>query len=274
VYDNTVFIVLSDNGAAASEPYENASARRWLEKHYHRNVETLGTRGSWVSAGRHWGKVSNTPLHGLKFSASEGGLRAPLIVAGPVPGQGGRVIADRVHVTDLLPTILALANVPPMAPDETFVQPAGDNLLPLLAGVALPGDGAGRVTGFEFSGNSALYRGSMKITRNRAPAGDGQWRLFDLAADPGETRDLRESQPETFNAMLSHYHQYEQTMGVLPMPDNYSLNRQVAINALLFSFLPRYRTVIVGVGFVLVAAVILLWRKRRARSIAREAAHD
>ncbi len=32
-YDNTVLVVLSDNGAVANEPYESAFARRWLEKH-------------------------------------------------------------------------------------------------------------------------------------------------------------------------------------------------------------------------------------------------
>jgi arylsulfatase A-like enzyme len=260
--DNTVFVVLSDNGAVGSEPYENEFGRRWLEANYHREVETLGEKGSWVSSGRRWGRVSNTPLAGYKFSASGGGVRVPLLISGlPMP-EPGAVYHDFVHVTDLAPTVLDIAGVGPVGVTGNQVRMSGTSLLPVLAPDPGPVHGAGQAIGYEFSGNAALYRDGYKLVKNRPPAGDGQWRLYDLANDPGETLDLAGAQPQRFQSMQQAYARYERDHGVLPMPDDYSLTRQVAVNTLLFFYLPRYLPYIVTV-LVLVATVLLHRRIRR-----------
>ena len=257
---DTVFILLSDNGAAAAEPYDNRFMRSWLHSNYHRDVETLGTRGSWVSAGIAWGRVSNTPFDGVKFSASEGGMRAPLVIAGVPGAPAGQVQAARAHVTDLYPTILALAGLPKVASGRAVLAPTGANLLPLLRGEQSRVHAPSAAVGYEFSGNSAVHRGLYKLTLNRPPAGDGRWRLYDLSTDPGETRDLATREPALYKEMLDAYAAYVQETGVLPMPENYSLTRQVAVNALLFSYLPRYGGWIV---LVVCALVLLLWGWRR-----------
>lgn len=261
-YDNTVFVLLSDNGAVANEPYENDYARRWLDKHYHRDVETLGEKGSWISAGRHWGRVSNTPLSGQKFSAGEGGVRVPLIVAGLpsiAPGTLSHVFA---HVTDIAPTLLQIAGVTGPVVQAGREAMTGKSLLAAFeAGVV---HGPEEAIGYEFSGNAALYRGNYKLALNRPPAGDRQWRLFNIEDDPGETVDLSAQLPEVFHAMQQEYAAYTERVGVLPMPENYSLVRQVSLNALLFVFLPRYLPY-VGGALALVAAVYFFRRSRRVR---------
>lgn len=262
---DTVFIVLSDNGAAAAEPYDNRFMRSWLEGNYTRDVETLGTPGSWVSAGIAWGRVSNTPFSGVKFSAGEGGMRVPLVIAGIPGAPAGKVLSARAHVTDLYPTILALAGVPPVSNGDAALAPTGVNLLPALSGAQSLVHPATAAAGYEFSGNSAVHKGRYKLALNRPPAGDGRWRLYDLESDPGETRDLAAAMPALYEAMQDDYASYAREVGVLPMPDDYSLTRQVAVNALLFSYLPRYR------GWILLVAgalVIILWgRYRRARGV-------
>jgi len=261
LFDNTVFVVLSDNGAVANEPYENSFAARWLRKNYHRDPERLGEKGSWVAAGRHWGRVANTPLAGVKFSAGEGGVRVPLFVTGVAGLTPGAVYSEFTYVTDLAPTLMALAGL-----QEADGPPvAGVNLLPYLTGQATRVHAADHATGYEFSGSAALYQGEYKLVRNVPPHGDGAWRLFHLPLDPGETRDISEARPELFRSMRAAYDSWASEHDVLPMPPDYSLGRQVMLNAALFVFLPRYAPYIAAalVGLVFIFVVI---RRRRANA--------
>ncbi|MEP3304479.1 MAG: hypothetical protein ABJO05_21150, partial [Roseibium sp.] len=65
--------------------------------------------------------------------------------------------------------------------------------------------------------------------------GDGQWRLFNIVKDPGETKDLAASEPQRFQRMLGHYQQYRRDNKVAPVPEGYSQMRQIVLNALLQS---------------------------------------
>ncbi len=257
-YDNTVFVLLSDNGAVANEPYSNSFARRWFEKHYHREVEALGERGSWVSAGSRWGRVANTPLSGVKFSAGEGGVRVPLVISGPVNASPGRIFKQFVHVTDLAPTLLQIAGARAPALTGEGEPMTGKSLLPLLVTGKGQVHGPGEPIGYEFSGNAALYRGDLKLVRNHPPGGDGQWRLFNIANDPGETRDLSQQLQDQFHLLQNDYADYVERVGVLPMPDDYSVAKQVAINAALFVYLPRYLPYALGFIVLVVLAVFYL----------------
>ncbi len=259
-YDDTVFVLFSDNGATGTEPYDNAFGRRWLESNYHREVETLGERGSWVAAGSQWGRVSNTPLDGSKFSSGEGGVRVPLIVAGLPSITPGEVNREFTYITDLAPTLLEIAGL--QAP---FTVPGGQtmtgkSLLPVLASAAAaPLHGDDEAIGYEFSGNSALYRGRYKLVRNQPPAGDRQWRLYDISDDPGETIDLRERMPDLYQAMLADYMAFSRDNAVLPMPEDYSVPKQVMINTIVFFYLPRY---LPYAGLLLVLAIAVYFYRR------------
>ncbi|MCB1704330.1 MAG: arylsulfatase [Halioglobus sp.] len=261
-YDNTVFVLFSDNGATATEPYDNRWGRRWLEDNYHREVETLGQKGSWVAAGSHWGVLSNTPLSGTKFSSGEGGVRVPLIVAGLPAIAPGAVNREFAYITDLAPTLLEIAGL--QSPGAAAVRQAitGKSLLPALQDSSAGPYSADEPVGYEFSGNSALYRGDYKLVRNQPPAGDRQWRLYNISDDPGETVDLSASRPDLFQRMQADYETYARDNGVLPMPENYSVAKQVMINTLVFFYLPRSLPYI-GVFLVLAIALYLYRRARR-----------
>lgn len=262
-YENTVFILLSDNGATIADPYENPAGSRWLEEHYHREVETLGEKGSWISAGRGWGRVSNTPFSGYKFYAGEGGVRVPLIVAGLPHMNAGAVYADFVYVTDLAPTILEIAGLSPPEAEAGREPMTGVSLVALLSGQESSLQRGDVAIGYEFSGNSALYRGDYKLVRNQPPAGDRQWRLYNISEDPAEALDLSERKPALFQAMRADYEVYATDAGVLLMPENYSLPKQVMINTVVFYLLPKYAAYFMGV-LVLAVALYLCWRRRRA----------
>lgn len=259
-YKNTVFLVLSDNGATTSEPYENAFARRWFDAHYSHDVETLGEKGSWVAAGRGWGVVSNSPLGGYKFFAGEGGVRVPLIVAGLPAIETGTVNHDFVYITDLAPTLLEIAAVDLPEAEVGSETISGKSLIPVFEQGSTPRHRGEVATGYEFLGNSALYRGDYKLVRNRAPVSDGAWRLYQISEDPGETVDLSERMPQLYRDLQADYAAYTDRAGVLPMPKDYSVGKQVLINALLFVYLPLYLPWLLGL-LALVAAIYFFHRR-------------
>ena len=60
-----------------------------------------------------------------------------------------------------------------------------------------------------------MRQGDWKIT----DPGDGQWRLFDIAQDPGETTDLSAVEPARRAALERAWDEYARSVGVvLPEP--------------------------------------------------------
>lgn len=265
-FDNTVFVFLSDNGPEGSD-YKEADI--WVRFHYNRDLDRLGGKGAYVVPGPSWSSASASPLSTFKFYAGEGGIRSPLIISGAPGTASNQIHAGLTHVTDILPTLLDLAKVP--RPGTTYQgqsieAPSGRSLLPVLADPALRVRTDSEPIGYELAGNKALFKGDLKLVLNTAPIGDGQWHLYDLRLDPGETNDLRQQRPQEFAAMQADYSAWAAAQGVLPMPDNYSPVRQVMINTVFNYWLPAYLTsTIVALAGLVVVGWVLIARRWRAR---------
>lgn len=214
-YEDTIFIVTSDNGPEGANPGASRATMLWLElSGYTRELENLGERGSFVFIGPEFASAAASPHALFKFYAGEGGLRVPLIVAGPGV-ERGRIAHGFSFITDLPATIAELAG----ARTDGMT---GRSLVPVLGGGA---DGIYRedeVVGVEAAGHAALFRGPLKLVRNRPPLGDGVWRLYDLSVDPGETRDLAAAEPASFGQMRESYAAWALENGVLEVPRDYT----------------------------------------------------
>lgn len=265
-YDNTVFVFLSDNGAEASDPYAITSARLWLATEYTNDLEKLGDKGAYGTIGPSWASASASPLSTYKFYSGEGGVRTPMIVSG-VPGmRTDAVYPQFAHVKDIAPTLLDLAGVQHPGTQykgQSVEAMTGRSLMPVLKSTDVRAHPVDEPVGYELSGNMAVYRGDLKLTRNMAPVGDGQWHLYDIVKDPGETQDLQSSQPDEFQRMRADYDAYAQANGVLPMPEGYEPRNQVLINSLVNVYLPRARIPAAVALVVLVGLVV--YRRRRNR---------
>jgi arylsulfatase/uncharacterized sulfatase len=238
VADDTVFVVTSDNGseAAGGDGTGSLIGDGLLRlQGYRSDYETLGERGSFNFIGHSWASASASPLAFYKMRTGEGGLRVPLVIAG-VDGADVPVRSNAfAWVTDLAPTVLDLAGVPPPGPRRggRAVEPmTGRSLLPLLRGETERVHPPDEAIGHELAGNSALFVGDHKLVRVVEAPGDGAWHLYDIVRDPGETRDLKDLEPARFEAMLARYAEYERDNGVLPMPANYSQLRQVTLRGI------------------------------------------
>lgn len=252
--DNTVFVFTSDNGSEGSgedNPQNFISTRSLASIGYNTDYETLGLERSYNTIGASFASASASPLAYFKFYTGEGGMRVPLIVAGAGIQQRGLSNAF-AWATDITPTLLSIAGV--AQPGERYagrkVLPiTGKDLSPVLSGEQQAVYGEDDAVGFELAGQGALFQGDYKLLRTQAPLGDGEWRLFNIAKDPGETKDLAAVEPTRFRAMMEAYKQFEQDNQVLPMPLGFSPMKQLAANII------RHR---LGEGFIVLLLSILV----------------
>ena len=269
-YENTIFVFLSDNGAEATDPMNMGAFTRWnANQLYDQSIAQQGRPGSLTAQGAGFASASVSPLRGYKFTASEGGLRVPMIMAWPGnPAiKGGSVATGFAHVTDMPMTLLKLARV--AAQQGRFagrpVEPmTGLDLTPMLTGAASSVHSADKPLGYELSGNAVLFKGDYKLVKNLPPYGDGRWRLYNISADPGETLDLSGSDPARFAAMQKDYVAFAKVNKVLPMPEGYTAPKQIFANAMRTLLVPRLLQLWpLGALLGIAIATAIWWRRRR-----------
>jgi arylsulfatase len=237
-YENTIFVFTSDNGSEGSGPADPMAFPANLgpgRLGYHNDYERLGLKGSYNTISPSFASAAASPLSFYKFYTGEGGMRVPLIIAGERLPRKQVLSTALAWATDITPTILALTGVD--APGARYagrpVLPMiGRDLSPLLDGSADRVYGEEDVVGYELTGHAALFQGDYKLVVNQPPLGDGQWRLYNIASDPGEVVDLAAEQPVLFQRMLSRYQRYARDNGVLPLPAGYTQIRQLVANTL------------------------------------------
>lgn len=139
--------------------------------------------------------------HGAPYHSSDlydTQVRVPLVVVGP--GVQARRIAETVSVTDLAPTILALAGYEaPGLPDMD-----GRSLADLVTGARAPDPDGGVAYAVMMKDRSssqsarAIVRGPWKLIDG--PKGI---ELYDRRGDPGETKNLAEVEPRIRDELLA-----------------------------------------------------------------------
>ena len=269
-YDNTIFIFTSDNGSEASGPDDpGVFPLRLVPERlgYHTDYDRLGLKGSYNSISPSFASASASPLAYFKFYTGEGGMRVPLIIAGSRLPRQNALTPAFAWATDISPTILSLAGVAP--PGERYagrpVLPmTGRDLSPLLAGTAESVYGPDDAVGYELTDHAALFQGDYKLVVNQPPVGDGQWRLFNIVEDPGETTDLASVQPTRFQRMLSRYLRYQQENGVLPTPAGYSQMKQLVLNTLRLQY--REQIITTLLVLLLLLPFFLAYRMKREKT--------
>lgn len=210
-YDNTLIIFMSDNGAngAVATSYPGNADGRYLGE-FNNAHENRGLKGSYIEMGPGWAQAASGPYRFFKTFTTEGGIRAPLILKMPGVNSGGAWNKDFVHVTDLMPTVLEMTGTayPSAFKGNTLHPLIGSSLLPMLTGTSV--EQAAKGMGYELFEMKAYIRGNWKILRLPVPLASGDWQLYDLSKDPGETTDLSAEFPEIRQELISLWENYAQ----------------------------------------------------------------
>lgn len=124
----------------------------------------------------------NGGMKGRKGSVDEGGVRSPLLIRWPGRIARGRRVPQIAGAIDLLPTLTALAGIPVKSTKPLD----GRSLRPLLFG-----DGAAWPDRMIFS-----LQNKQASVRTQQYRLDSLGKLFDMVADPGQTKDVSAERPE------------------------------------------------------------------------------
>ena len=93
------------------------------------------------------------------------------------------------------------------------------------------------------------------MVKNIAPLGDGQWRLYNLLADPGEVRDIAATEPERFKTMLADYEAYALANGVLPIPKDFDLQKNGLRFGIQHFLIPKLQAIAPWVALTLIVLI-------------------
>jgi hypothetical protein len=123
----------------------------------------------------------NGGMKGRKGSTDEGGVRSACLIRWPGKIRAGTKISQISGAVDLLPTLTAMAGVPRVG-DKPL---DGRDLSPLLRGV--PVAWPERLIFSHQNGNISV--------RSQQHRYSNKGELFDMVADPGQSRDIAAEQP-------------------------------------------------------------------------------
>ena len=204
-YDNTLIVLMSDNGAASE-----AGQTGYFEQLYRPNkltaeqmlarIDELGTDKTQSEYPRPWAMAGVTPLRRYKLWPYAGGSRDPLVVSWPrMIRDKGAIRSQNVDVVDIAPTLADLAGTrfPAAVDGKAEIPVAGKSFRPtLFSGAAkAPRD----VQYFELRGNRAIRSGKWRavaLHRQMTDFATDQWELFDTEADFSESTDLAARYPD------------------------------------------------------------------------------
>ena len=260
LYDNTIFVITSDNGPDGGNIKGNIVMRKWQEKHgFHYDKDRAGERGYFGALGPEFAFALASPFSFFKYYTGEGGVRTPLILSGKNIPSGQRTNAF-CFITDIVPTVLELVGKEPRS-NKLYAPITGKSLLPHIQDSSIPVYNKNEGVGLEVANSSAYYLDEYKIVKNNIPLGDNKWYMYNLKIDPGETKDLAKVFPEKFKELMRAYTEYAKSVGVIEMEKGYSAEGEVGRKSML-KILSNNAIYILGIP-VLIIGLFWLWKKRR-----------
>jgi arylsulfatase len=217
-YENTVIIFFSDNGSnpTRNEDYSPGEAGERFLSQFDNSINSLGGPSSHYAYGPGWGSASSGPLNHFKLTPGEGGIRSPMIIVGPGVKRQHQVDAF-TYITDIMPTMLEMANLkhPEKYRGREVAPMRGRSIIGVLSGDEEDIYSPDEPVGAEMAGGKWLRRGDYKAVMVPPPFGPGEWQLFNLSIDPGETDDLSEKYPEKLEDLKTTWKQYADDVGVV-----------------------------------------------------------
>jgi arylsulfatase len=93
----------------------------------------------------------------------------------------------------------------------------GRSIAGVLSGAQPEVYGADDYIGGEMQNGKWMRQGDFKAASVAPPFGDGQWALYNVVEDPGETQDLSNEQRQTLDRLIEAWDRYAANVGVVLM---------------------------------------------------------
>ena len=230
--DNTIFILLSDNGASQEGgPFGVMHEMKFFNGILEtpdqaiENIDDIGGPHSHTNYPWGWAQAGNTPFKWYKQNTHEGGVHVPMIIHWPKgieEKNQGTLRNQFANVSDIAPTLFEILKI--QAP-ETYkgipqIPISGHSFAHLLTDPN--GISHNTVQYFENMGSRALIAGEWKAVCRHQQGADydtEQWELYKLTDDWSECNDLAESEPKKLAELQNLWWEEAEKHGVLPLDD-------------------------------------------------------
>ena len=225
LFDNTVIIFLSDNGAEGHDLDRTWPADKFpdirgvVDSQHDFSYERMGQKDSYVLYGAGWARAGAPGFRLHKAFVTEGGIRVPMFMYHPQTFPAGTIHRGQFHIKDVAPTILSIAGIKPLATiryNGKKVEPiTGMDMLPYVRIGASNPMPAKRVEVFEVIGKRYVLDYPWKLLHHPVPYGKGHWALYNLEDDPTEVHDLSTDLPQKVVALERHWEAYARQNNVI-----------------------------------------------------------
>lgn len=239
--DNTVIIIVSDNGASAEGSLggtytgsAKGSPYATLEKNLS-YIDQWGRPGTDPHYAVGWAMAGNTPFPYFKQSVHRGGVSDPMIVHWPKGIKDkGSIRSQFHHITDIAPTILEVTGTPFMATLDGVRQVAMDGISMAYTfnnGAAKP---KRTEQYYELFGNRGIRKdgwSAVSIHGGRMPwhpfdtalpFENDRWELYNRNEDFSESEDLAARYPKKLEELKKRWDKQAWENNVYPLHDSMS----------------------------------------------------
>lgn len=249
--DNTlIFVAIGDNGASKEGTLQGTISQQLFaqgatdEQNFQANLNHIGEIGTAKGLNTNfplgWAQATNAPFKNWKQDAqSEGGTRNPLIVHYPkgIQEKGG-IRNQYSHVTDILPTTLAIAGI--KAPE--YIKEVKQDKIQGSSFYASLNDPKAeslhKVQYYYIFGNRAIYKDGWKaaaahlpdsfalkssLAKNETPKATNfetdVWELYNLNEDFNERNNLAKKYPEKLAELKKLFDEQAKENNLYPLID-------------------------------------------------------
>jgi len=229
---NTIFIVMSDNGASQEgSQFGTMHQGRYFERApmtLEQSIEKIDEIGETQWFNNYplgWAMAGNTPCKFYKQNTHGGGVRDPLVMHWPAgfdKSEAGTLRHQFHHVSDVSPTMLEVIGVGlPKTMNGVDQMPLhGTPMTYTFAGASAPTKK--KVQHFEMLGHRGIVADGWKAVTLHLPRttmDQDVWELYDLNTDFSETNDLAAANPDKLRELEALWWEEAAKYKVLPVDD-------------------------------------------------------
>jgi len=239
--DDTIIVIVSDNGASAEGGAEGSINDIRLSNfdpagvdEMYRRLDEIGSPSTHNNYPWGWTMAGNTPFKRWKREVHQGGVADPCIIrwSRRLAASANGIRHQFTHAIDVLPTVLELVGVEPPVVIDTVPQSPMDGVsFAYLLGPDGQEARERHVTQyFEMFGSRAIYHDGWKAVTfhpvgplyddgrdPNAPFDEDVWELYHVAEDLSETRDLAAEEPDRVEALVARWWEEAERNQVLPL---------------------------------------------------------
>ena len=231
-FENTIFIVMSDNGASQEGGLNGTMNQgRYFERvdmsmgETRAIIDEIGETQWFNNYPLGWAMAGNTPCKFYKQNTHGGGVRDPFVIHWPKgidASQAGTLRHQFHHCSDVAPTLLELIGVP-MPASVNGVEQMPMHGTSMAYSIKTPAEPTRKkVQHFEMIGHRGIVADGWKaVTRHkfRTELTEDVWELYDLNNDFSESNDLAAQHPEKLDELIDLWWEEAAKYKVLPMAD-------------------------------------------------------